>query len=295
MVKPLRGLTVSLFFSALGGAVFYSCNKEEPIPAYIHIEKIDVASNYTTQGTAAHNVVDAWVYVDGELIGAFEMPVTFPVITEEGSHSIQVFAGVKIDGLSALRIPYPFYNSYTTTATLTPGQLTTISPDVAYFPGIVYPTYIPWLEDMEQAGVTLKDNNSEVQIVVDTVDEFEGNQSIKGTFASGDTTFLWQSQDSFYLSTAQNAIFLEVNYKCSCTFGIGLRYQPNQSLTSTFLTLNATNGVWKKVYVNLTDKFSVTNGLAGNGFYYIYFSQFNADGSLNGSSIQLDNIKLLKN
>ena len=46
---------------------FVSCDKEEPIPSYIHIPAFDlnVLSN-GTQGSNAHNIVDAWVYVGSD-------------------------------------------------------------------------------------------------------------------------------------------------------------------------------------------------------------------------------------
>jgi len=52
-------------------------NPAEPIPSYIHIDKIDLTTDYSSQGTSSNKITDAWIYVDNELIGAFEMPVTF--------------------------------------------------------------------------------------------------------------------------------------------------------------------------------------------------------------------------
>ncbi|MEW6470084.1 MAG: hypothetical protein AB1458_14250 [Bacteroidota bacterium] len=296
MKRGLRSYFLLFSFLTAAGAVFYSCNKEEPIPAYIHIDQINVTADYPTQGTASHNIVDAWVYVDGKLIGAFELPVTFPVIAGEGSHSLKIQGGIKIDGISALRTAYPFYDFYNATVTLTPGQVTNIgSVSVPYFPAITIPNYIPWYDDFESPGITLNDSLGDVPIQVDTVDEFEGNKALKATFSPADTSLLWQSNSAYLLSAAQNAIFLELNYKCSVPFNVGLRYQPSPNLVSTFLTLNPTSGAWKKVYINLTDKFSVSSGLPGTGYYHIYFSKLNLDGAANGGSVQIDNIKLLKN
>jgi len=48
--------------------LLYSCNKEEPIPAYIHIDKIDLKTNYSIQGSNSHKIIDAWIYVDDQLL-----------------------------------------------------------------------------------------------------------------------------------------------------------------------------------------------------------------------------------
>ena len=69
-----------LFFTTL----LFSCNKfdgDQTIPAYIHIEKITLADNpIISEGSLSNRITDAWVYVDDELIGAFELPATFPVL-----------------------------------------------------------------------------------------------------------------------------------------------------------------------------------------------------------------------
>ena len=218
--------------------------------------------------------------------GLFRESTTFPVIADQGNHTIKIQGGIKVDGISALRVPYPFYDFYTINADLIPGQVTTLTPTVPYYSGIVSPTYIPWLEPMESAGVTLS-NKGEVAIAVDSIDEFEGQRSIKGTFTSADTSLLWQSQDSFLLLTTQNAIFLELNYKCGTAFSVGLK-KAGSTASPAFMQVNPSSE-WNKIYINITDKFA-----SQQGFYYIYFSKLN-DGSATGYSIQLDNIKLLKN
>ncbi|HRC92920.1 MAG TPA: hypothetical protein PLQ16_12225, partial [Bacteroidia bacterium] len=41
-------------------------NPAEPTPAYIQIDTINLTTNLTTQGSASHKIVDAWVYVDNQ-------------------------------------------------------------------------------------------------------------------------------------------------------------------------------------------------------------------------------------
>ena len=62
---------------------FSSCSKEESdgIPAFINIDSIFLNDNITD------NITDAWVYVNDNLQGVYELPVKFPIL-EEGDLSI---------------------------------------------------------------------------------------------------------------------------------------------------------------------------------------------------------------
>ena len=53
-----------------------SCEKfsgNQTIPAYLKIDSIRLTTNYATQGTALNAITDAWVYIDGQLIGGNNM------------------------------------------------------------------------------------------------------------------------------------------------------------------------------------------------------------------------------
>ena len=73
-------------------------NDDELVPSYLHIDKIDVTSNYQ-QGTSSSKITDAWVYLDGTLIGSFELPATIPILTE-GKQNITIYGGIKLNGIS---------------------------------------------------------------------------------------------------------------------------------------------------------------------------------------------------
>src|SRR2546423_329586 len=117
-------------------ALYSSCSlfdTSEKIPSYIHIDKVNfIPGDTSVQGTASVKISDAWVFIDDQLVGAYELPATFPV-QYDGTHTIKVRGGVKMNGISATRIQYPFYNFYSTQATLEPKKTITINPTAAYF------------------------------------------------------------------------------------------------------------------------------------------------------------------
>ena len=65
-----------------------SCKKFEgsqTIPSLIHIDSISVSGDYFVYGATTHKITDAWVYVDDQLVGVYELPTTFPVL-KKGIH-----------------------------------------------------------------------------------------------------------------------------------------------------------------------------------------------------------------
>ena len=55
---------------------------DDLIPAYIHIDSISFSNTTGLALTNSHAITDAWVYINDNLVGAFELPVTFPVLYE---------------------------------------------------------------------------------------------------------------------------------------------------------------------------------------------------------------------
>ena len=67
-----------------------SCEKfsgDQTIPAYLGIDSIYLSTDYNSEGTASQRITDAWVYVDDEFLGAFELPARLPVLK---SHCFQL-------------------------------------------------------------------------------------------------------------------------------------------------------------------------------------------------------------
>ena len=49
-------------------------------PAYLQIDSFVLADNPNAdEGSLNHNIVDAWVFIDDEMIGVFELPATIPI------------------------------------------------------------------------------------------------------------------------------------------------------------------------------------------------------------------------
>jgi len=289
---PLR-LSRSVFFFP---AVFLvitisSCEKftgDQTVPAYITIDSIYLTTSISTQGSASASIVDAWVYVDDHEIGAFQLPARIPVLMN-GSHTVTVFAGIKINGIATTRMSYPFYNSCEKVVEL--AGLDTIAL------GRLNTTYLPTtefqlIEAFEGISIAL-DTTPRSSVAIALTAEgspltFEGKHSGLITLDTAATLFECVNDHDFEIPYAP--VFLEMNFNTSNVFQVGVfLYGPTLIQQVPVLYLNHTNGIWKKIYVNLT---TALNSYPGMQNYRIYFLAYK-ETSVDQAQILLDNIKVV--
>lgn len=268
---------------------FSSCDffdPQEKIPAYIHIENIGFSTT-SEQGSSSSNITDAWVYVDDQLIGAFELPATFPVLFE-GTHTIKVKPGIKLNGISESRTINPFYTTYTATVNLIPDSIINLTPSSTYYSSVIF----AWKEGFEDGGISLEKtyrSDTTIEKTSDITKKFEGDYSGIANVDSTHDFFECKTSASYVLPKTGSAVFLEMNYKNNVEFSVGIfANATGTSVQHELLVLNPT-AVWKKIYINLTGK--VSTEASANSFQ-IFFGCQKPAGVANGE-ILIDNIKLL--
>ena len=291
----LFGIILSLF----------SCNKfkgSQEIPAYLRIEPWTFTTNYDVEGAATHAITDAWVYVDGNLHGCFELKnhddgtyVLVPVL-EKGDHKLQIYPGVKMNGISSTRIQYPFYTPYVCRKDLVEGEIDTIRPYTHYYSIDSTAMRFKMKEDFEEVNniklyridttyaelhqISHRTNQNAWLDPFDTINHYRS-----GHVHLGDSITkmgLWSGQLSG-LPTVGNYVLLEMDYKCSTDMEIGLYIMdPQEGPVDKWLySLRATDS-WKKVYLNysptITDyphatyvKFYMKGAVATGGEADYYF------------------------
>ncbi len=293
--KNLKTSVYLLFFIAM--ILFYSCKKsfQAEIPSYLHIEKIDlVLTNPALQGTSSHKISDAWVFVDDDLQGVYELPATFPVLKNQ-KHSLKIKAGIKDNGISATRVEYPFFDFFTLKSfDFYPDSIVTVNPLVTYNSTVD----IVWLADFENQVLTIDSaypSFKKVKITTDTSLVFEGLGS--GYVYLDGTKYIFKgvSQSTFNLPSAGEAVYLELNYKTNVNLDVILVSNKTGGVKESFaLRLNPTNKsgtpVWNKIYVNLTK--AVSGNPDALNYKIAFYSDISRDGFSSGE-IYFDNIKLL--
>jgi hypothetical protein len=279
-----------IIFSVL---FFASCdiiNPTEKIPAYISIDTFLLTTDVGLQGSNASKITDAWIYVNDNPIGIFELPCKVPALNE-GSCKVTVAPGIRTNGISATRSIYPFYKFYDVQVDLKPEIETKIIPTTTYFDSISFP-YKTNFDDI--AGISLEaTSKSDTTIFITTnPDEvFEGNGSLKAIITK-DTGYLeFRQVDPVILPKQGAIIFAELNFKCNKPITVVLysNYPSSAPNIDNIISLAPTEGKWNKIYIDLT-RFVSTNVNAIN--YRLYFNASKADNK-GPLFLYMDNLKIV--
>ena len=266
-----------------------SCEKfsgDQTVPAYLRIDSIQLTTDYAKEGTAMHSITDAWVYIDGQLIGTFQLPSTFPVL-KEGAHTLLILPGVKKDGIAATRIDYPFYQPIT--------QQINLVPDKTLDVGILHTTYSTkakfiWKEDLDNAAITLDSTKNTTERIKQTNTDSLTLEGLHSGFVELDTvgaTFEAVSHSTFLIPNS--AVFLELNFRLNCDLDVGVYVNAFGLINqSPIMTLLSTQNKWKKIYIDLS---TMLNSFTGATSFRVYFYVKNTTGT--PYRILMDNIKVL--
>lgn len=294
--KQLSTILVIIFAGAMFG-----CDKfegEQTIPSYVRMDSISFSTEYSSQGTSYQRIVDAWVYVNDQLIGGFELPLLVPVLAE-GPCTVEIRPGIMLNGISSTRAPYPCVEPITIENFDLSADSISILPDVTatYLPNVEF----VWMEDFEDGSLSIKehpqsDTTIERTEPANSPDAFLDEHSRYSGIATleGDNTILsLQSDDgngNGFMIDRGDFVFLELNYRTDLPLVIGtyVRTTDQVVVDRPFIGLNSTED-WNKVYVNFTP---VVNDYVDAYDFKIYIKAENV-ASGQKSVVMLDNIKLL--
>ena len=261
-----------------------SCQKfkgSQTVPAYIHIESISLECDYDTYGANSTNITDAWVFVDDQIIGCFELPATFPVL-QKGKHKVSVYGGICVDGIGATRSYNIFYMPKEYEGlNLVEDSIINLNPVVTYYP-IGEGVNLAWKEDFETSNSLVATTDSDTSLIrMHGSEAWQSNNS----FYSGEIVLPPDSLD-FTVATSEeldfysglNGIYsiLEMDYKCNDDFFVGVMYFKGGKLTKHPLlqvvptdTLNEKPQRWNKIYVNIGP---IINANDDATYFKLYFT-----------------------
>ncbi|NLF43962.1 MAG: hypothetical protein GX587_14815 [Bacteroidales bacterium] len=272
--------------------LFSSCESmypEEIIPSYLHIDTIILEENpflALGEGVLNHKITDAWVFVDGKLIGTYEMPFTVPVIAQ-GLKPVIILPGIKMNGIAGTRIYYPFYLKYETEVNFQAEQIHSISPVTHYIDDSVFPYMNNFETGATGFDVTI---NSDTIMEVTDVDVCNGAYSGMVRLEGDRKMFEVQSSDFFELPAHSNEVFLEMEYKNETEIVVGLTaYMSDQTTSSVSIFAINPSSEWNKIYVNLTPTLSY---LGDAMKFKLYFGGILGEGQESAVNY-FDNIKIV--
>lgn len=287
LVKKERyWLTIGLLIIILSACKKYQAE----IPSYIHIDAITVTTDVLTQGTSSSKITDAWVYLDGELIGVFELPTTLPIIAS-GESDISIRPGIKVSGIAKNRAYYPFYTSYDLSLHLIPDSTIIVSPTVSYQAWAEFPL----LENFDYSTAiatfdTTSYSETTFQTTINSTEVFEGDGSAVIHLDNTHDFFECYTDKTYELPQGGNPVYVEMNYKSEAEIYVGVVGIEGSTLVQIYpsIVLNPSDD-WNKIYIELTNEVSAETAATE---FKIYIGAKNTD-SLSQASIYLDNFKVV--
>lgn len=290
---------ILFFFISILIFSFYRCDKFEgnqTVPAYISIDSVGFTTDYNTQGTASNKFVDAWVYIDDQLVGGFEVPTVFPVLYE-GQHRLEIIPGIKLNGISETRAPYPCLEPFLMQGiNLFIDSIVHVRPETVYRSNVVF----IWMEDFEDPSLSIfchpESDTNMTRTPPDAPGAFLDQYSAYSGITNLDTVrnyiYLQSDDDNgegFALDRG-DYIFLEINIKSEIPVAVGMLIK-RSSLgieKRPFIFLNKSED-WNKIYVNFTPMVNETTDAIN---YRVFFEAELPSGN-DHAVIMFDNIKLL--
>lgn len=309
--------SISLILGFLLVSSMTSCHKFEggqSVPAYIRIDSISVNCDYYTFGANTSKITDAWVYIDDNILGCFELPAVFPVL-KEGKHKVSVYGGIMVNGIAATRASYSFYQPCIySDVNLVKDSVVTLNPVMEYYP--ISMIKFHWKEDFENGSISLNAMSESDTSVM----RVSGPEAFLMPVFSSYSGKIVLPADSLHFYAAcfkeldslpanGNPCLLEMDYNCDAPFTVGLLSCENQQITELpLVTIQPTDTLhefpqrWNKIYINIGP---TCQWYSDASYFKVYFTShvylgINSDGSYEEPSIPhherhyyLDNLKLI--
>jgi len=285
----IRTLTIALAMAF----TLVSCNRfegDQTIPAYIHIDEITLSTNYALQGANTSNFTDAWIYINGQLQGVYELPSTFPVL-KRGKHTLDVYPGIKLNGNSDTRADNAMWGSVRyEDFNFVEDSIITLTPQATYYETVQF----KWMEDFETSYIKIDPDTA----ISKTAYDADEALLVGGTHYSG-VVYLDTVNDYFQFSTPElynlpingNYVMLEIDYKCTNNFVVGIGgYTAQDGVFETPLVYVRPTDVWKKIYINLGP--TITDNSDSQYFKVLFAGNLNTDDGNTHDEFYFDNLKV---
>ncbi|MBL31829.1 MAG: hypothetical protein CMP62_03795 [Flavobacteriales bacterium] len=285
-----------LFLITLTSLILTNINCEDSlsatIPSYIEIQKFNYDGNSST--TPPHNlehesvnISDAWVTMNGNSLGVFEIPCTIPIL-EDGLHSFDISPGIKVNGIAGTRIKYPFYKKYEKEITLERNSTNLLNPVTSYTDNTNYIYRNEGKFELPGDGTILEAGPLSDTICINQSEiVFQGTKS--GAIYLDSINSYFEIRNIEALELELNT-FLELNFKSNISFNIGLLIiNGSETEIKQELIQIYPSEEWKKIYLDLSPLIGTGNMFSK---FKIYFDG-SYDNTQANNAIYLDNLKLV--
>ena len=286
------------FLFVIAGLMLNSCIKNNPDPSWIEITPWTLVANSNSQyptGELTHSFTDAWVYVNDELIGVFQVSDTLKIpVLKSGAVNIKVYPAIRNNGVSATKKIYPFVERYEINTTLVQNQTLQINPITRYSPAVRFA-----IEDFEDPAIKLvNDQNSATQMSQGNDPSILQWGNFYGFVNLNQTDTTWIAYTNFESVNEADLprgkeVYLEIDYYNTNNVITGLLWISSTSIkNNTNYRLNKQDPSkvkWKKIYIDLKEL--ISNSPVGT-YFEQSFQALLDEGDTEGT-IVIDNIKVV--
>lgn len=314
----LKFIRLRLCYIPLVATFFISsCSTFDPptvVPIYGHIDSIHFSvplDSMPKQGTSSSYIPYAWVYLDDNPVGVFQLPCTFPMLGASGAHNVKIYPGVTPAGMLSPASIYPFYQFYSFNITMQQGSTYKFHPTSTYYPWVQFvfkenfsegngakPTGII---NFGGNGNSSAASNTSMYVTTNPHLAFDGNGNGSGIVVVNSTTpyYIGLTNPGNFLPNSSTSVYVELNYRCNATFAIGLFEGDSTAVTPEGDTANQASPTavvypapkWTKMYVSLNSTLQQFSG--SSSLHAVYFSMKWNQGDPTNDTLLLDNIKIL--
>jgi hypothetical protein len=262
-------------------------NPHENVPTYIHVDSFHFAHNpKVTDRPVTHSITQVWVYYNGNNIGIFDLPCTFPVnMSGDTAGRIELYPGVLMDGLNNFTETYPFYQPDTNLLLKSqPGKIVTYEPTTSFYSDLSFTTLSYFLGN---TGFTAIDGTMPLEFADDSTDGFyEGVINLSSP--SADSSI--DSCNTTFSVPLNEAAYVEFDYRCNIPFYVGLQANLSNLISSApyYLSGMYPTTKWQKFYLNVADFNAQYKGTS----YTLFFKASLPDGSTSGK-VEIANVQFV--
>lgn len=234
--------SIIFFMAVLGGCNVI--NPAETVPTYIRIDSFSFAGD-PALGTSSQDISSVRINYENQTVGIFDLPALVPVIMDKRG-IISLTPCIAYDGLNDVHVSYPFFRTVSDTIEPAPGQTITMQPQTSYYDTSVFSPMLCNFEGNYNPFVAL---SGDTTFSLDNTDPFEGDACLKMRLNNSEAMEI-MFQTSFS-STVQG--FVELNYKCSVPFAVGLQSESGNELFVQYFIGIKPKDTWTKIYISLSD------------------------------------------
>lgn len=281
MIPPLR--VASVFFFPLA-----ACTKGDEVAAFVDIPAVSVQAS-EAQGGSTSKITDAWVSVDEQFIGVWELPARVPVL-KEGDHTITVVPAIKRNGMFDDRLRYPFYTAWNGNAQLVKEGTATVDPVTTYLSATEF-----WVEPCSDPIGRLNTTADSDTVLLPPFlpDPALDNTMCRGFALDAAHPYIRVYTDEDF-EVYGGPVFLELDYRSNMTLVVGVLYNYNGSPgADPWVIVGPTlkdNGSmpWNKIYIDLSNAFNL--GISERDIYI----EASLPSGQASATAYIDNLKILR-